>query len=167
MSYDGSVVVGNGDPAPGEGVREAFRWTSDGGMQWLGQLPGGSWSYANDVSYDGSVVVGISHTGPGGETEAFRWTSDGGIQGLGQLPGGSTGAATGVSGDSGIARVSIVGAGMKSNPGVAATMFEVLAGAGINIEMIQTYAIRLTCVVREDQAEQAVGVLHAAFGLAG
>jgi aspartate kinase len=75
--------------------------------------------------------------------------------------------ATGVSGDSGIARVSIVGAGMKSNPGVAATMFEVLAGAGINIEMIQTSAIRLTCVVREDQAEQAVGVLHAAFGLAG
>jgi aspartate kinase len=74
--------------------------------------------------------------------------------------------ATGVSGDAGIARVSIVGAGMKSNPGVAATMFECLSGAGINIEMIQTSAIRLTCVVREAQAEQAVAVLHAAFGLA-
>jgi aspartate kinase len=75
--------------------------------------------------------------------------------------------ATGVSGDAGIARVSIVGAGMKSNPGVAATMFEVLADAGINIEMIQTSAIRLTCVVRESEAERAVGVLHAAFGLEG
>jgi aspartate kinase len=74
--------------------------------------------------------------------------------------------ATGVSGDTGIARVSIVGAGMKSHPGVAATMFEVLADAGINIEMIQTSAIRLTCVVREDEAEKAVAVLHQAFGLA-
>ena len=74
--------------------------------------------------------------------------------------------ATGVSGDRDIARVSIVGAGMKSHPGVAATMFEVLANAGINIEMIQTSAIRLTCVVREHEAEKAVQVLHAAFGLA-
>jgi aspartate kinase len=74
--------------------------------------------------------------------------------------------ATGVSSDSDIARVSIVGAGMKSHPGVAATMFEVLSNAGINIEMIQTSAIRLTCVVREDDAEKAVQVLHAAFGLA-
>jgi aspartate kinase len=55
---------------------------------------------------------------------------------------------------------------MKSHPGVAATMFEVLADAGINIEMIQTSAIRLTCVVREDEAEKAVAVLHQAFGLA-
>jgi aspartate kinase len=75
--------------------------------------------------------------------------------------------ATGVSSDTGIARVSIVGAGMKSHPGVAATMFEVLANAGINIEMIQTSAIRLTCVVRESEAEKAVAVLHEAFGLAG
>jgi aspartate kinase len=75
--------------------------------------------------------------------------------------------ATGVSSDSDIARVSIVGAGMKSHPGVAATMFEVLSNAGINIEMIQTSAIRLTCVVRETEAEKAVAVLHAAFGLEG
>ena len=64
--------------------------------------------------------------------------------------------ATGVSSDLDIARVSIVGAGMKSNPGVAATMFEVLAGNGINIEMISTSAIRTSCVVREDQIEDAV-----------
>jgi aspartate kinase len=73
--------------------------------------------------------------------------------------------ATGVSSDRDIARVSIVGAGMKSNPGVAATMFEVLAGEGINIDMISTSAIRTSCVVREAQIEQAVQSLHSAFGL--
>ena len=73
--------------------------------------------------------------------------------------------ATGTTSDPHIARVSIVGAGMKSNPGVAATMFETLSAAGINIEMIQTSAIRLTCVVREDQAEAAVAALHEAFRL--
>jgi aspartate kinase len=73
--------------------------------------------------------------------------------------------ATGVSSDRDIARVSIIGAGMKSNPGVAATMFEVLAGEGINIEMISTSAIRTSCVVREGQVEQAVQSLHSAFGL--
>ncbi len=73
--------------------------------------------------------------------------------------------AIGVSSDRDIARVSIVGAGMKSNPGVAATMFEMLAGEGINIEMISTSAIRTSCVVREDQIEEAVQSLHTAFGL--
>ncbi|HEX5366275.1 MAG TPA: aspartate kinase [Acidimicrobiales bacterium] len=73
--------------------------------------------------------------------------------------------ATGVSTDPAIARVSIVGAGMKSNPGVAATMFEVLAAEGINIEMISTSAIRTSCVVREAQIEQAVQRLHTAFEL--
>ena len=73
--------------------------------------------------------------------------------------------ATGVTADSGIARVSVVGAGMKSNPGVAATMFETLAGNGINIEMISTSAIRISCVIAADQLERAVVVLHDAYGL--
>jgi aspartate kinase len=73
--------------------------------------------------------------------------------------------AVGVSSDRDIARVSIIGAGMKSNPGVAATMFETLAGEDINIEMISTSAIRTSCVVREDQIERAVQTLHSAFGL--
>jgi len=68
--------------------------------------------------------------------------------------------------DTEIARVSVVGAGMKSNPGVAATVFETLAAAGINIEMISTSAIRVSCVVRQDQIEEAVQVLHDAFELA-
>jgi aspartate kinase len=64
-----------------------------------------------------------------------------------------------------IARVSLVGAGMKSNPGVAATMFETLADAGINIEMISTSAIRISCVIDEPDTESAVVRLHEAFGL--
>ncbi|HEY8524233.1 MAG TPA: aspartate kinase [Acidimicrobiales bacterium] len=71
--------------------------------------------------------------------------------------------AIGVSSDRHIARVSLVGAGMKSNPGVAATMFETLADQGINIDMISTSAIRTSCVVREDQVELAVQALHRAF----
>jgi aspartate kinase len=74
-------------------------------------------------------------------------------------------SATGVTTDGEIARVSLVGAGMKSNPGVAATTFETLAAAGINIEMISTSAIRISCIVREAQVEQAVQALHEAFDL--
>lgn len=67
--------------------------------------------------------------------------------------------------DDSIARVSLIGAGMKSNPGVAATMFETLAAASINIDMISTSAIRISCVVNEGQAESAVQALHEAFEL--
>jgi len=73
--------------------------------------------------------------------------------------------ATGVTTDATIAKVSLVGAGMKSNPGVAATMFETLAAAGVNIEMISTSAIRISCIVREADIEPAVQTLHTAFGL--
>ncbi|HEY1738328.1 MAG TPA: aspartate kinase [Acidimicrobiia bacterium] len=67
--------------------------------------------------------------------------------------------------DSDIGRVSLVGAGMKTHPGVAATMFETLATNGINIEMISTSTIRISCVVREGDVERAVVALHNAFGL--
>jgi len=69
--------------------------------------------------------------------------------------------------DDAIAKVSLVGAGMRSHPGVSATMFETLAAAGINIEMISTSSIRLSCVVRADRVEEAVRLLHEAFGLSG
>ena len=55
---------------------------------------------------------------------------------------------------------------MKSNPGVAATMFEVLAREDVNIEMISTSAIRISCVIPEDDLERAVVALHEAFELA-
>ncbi|MGH9013489.1 MAG: aspartate kinase [Acidimicrobiia bacterium] len=73
--------------------------------------------------------------------------------------------ATGVSHDPAIGRVSLVGAGMKSNPGVAAQMFEVLAAEGVNIEMISTSAIRISCVVHERDVERAVRALHETFHL--
>jgi aspartate kinase len=69
--------------------------------------------------------------------------------------------------DRDIATVSIVGAGMKTHPGVSATMFETLAREGINIEMISTSSIRLTCVIRGSVADRAVGALHQAFKLEG
>ena len=67
--------------------------------------------------------------------------------------------------DSDIAKISLIGAGMKSHPGISATMFEVLASEGINIEMISTSPIRLYCVIKRDQAERAVAMLHEAFEL--
>ena len=73
--------------------------------------------------------------------------------------------ATRVIHDADIGRISLVGAGMKTHPGVAATMFEVLAGESINIEMISTSSIRLSCVVRSKDVERGVQALHAAFKL--
>jgi len=73
--------------------------------------------------------------------------------------------ALGVTSDPSIARVSVIGAGMRSNPGVAATMFETLAACGVNIQMISTSSIRVSCVVAEEEAEEAVIALHESFGL--
>jgi aspartate kinase len=67
--------------------------------------------------------------------------------------------------DAQIARVSLVGAGMKSHPGIAALMFETLAANGVNIEMISTSSIRISCVVRGETVEKAVRALHSAFEL--
>jgi aspartate kinase len=71
--------------------------------------------------------------------------------------------AAGVDADENIAKVSLVGAGMKSEAGVAARMFDTLARNGINIEMISTSQIRISCVVRGDQVDDAVRALHAEF----
>jgi aspartate kinase len=67
--------------------------------------------------------------------------------------------------DNTIGRVSVIGAGMKSNPGVAATMFETLADNDINIGMISTSAIRVSCVIDADRCEEAVQLLHTVYGL--
>lgn len=67
--------------------------------------------------------------------------------------------------DDGVAMVSLVGAGMITNPGVAARMFGALARAAVNIELIATSEIKISCVVRADQVEKAVRVLHAEFEL--
>lgn len=70
-----------------------------------------------------------------------------------------------VTSDDGIGRVSLVGAGMKSSPGVTALMFETLSANGINIEMISTSSIRISCVLRAERVGEAVRALHHAFGL--
>lgn len=68
--------------------------------------------------------------------------------------------------DNAIAKVSVVGAGMAGQPGVAARMFEALAQEQINIQMIATSEIKISCVVAEDQGVRALQAVHAAFGLA-
>jgi aspartate kinase len=67
--------------------------------------------------------------------------------------------------DQQIGKVSIVGAGMRSHPGVAAKVFQTLAHEGINIEMISTSPIKISCVIRSDAVPQAVQALHSAFDL--
>jgi aspartate kinase len=64
-------------------------------------------------------------------------------------------------------KVSIVGAGMRSHPGVAAKVFAVLAEEGVNIDMISTSPIKISCVIARDRVERAVQVLHDAFELSG
>jgi len=73
--------------------------------------------------------------------------------------------AAGASYDDGIGKVSLVGAGMRSHPGVAATMFSALAEAGVNIEMISTSSIRISCIVRESDVVTAVRAIHDRFRL--
>jgi probable HAF family extracellular repeat protein len=80
----------------GDSAGHAFRWTQSSGMVSLGNLPGQSYSYARDVSADGSIIVGSS----GSSTyQAYRWTQTGGMIGLGYLPGASESYAYGMSAD--------------------------------------------------------------------
>jgi aspartate kinase len=73
--------------------------------------------------------------------------------------------AAGVNQDPDIAKISLIGAGMKSHPGVAADMFDALAEAGINIEIISTSTIRISCVIRASEVERAVQAVHDRFRL--
>jgi aspartate kinase len=73
--------------------------------------------------------------------------------------------AAGVTHDSGIAKVSLVGAGMKTTPGIAAKMFRTLADEDVNIEMISTSTIRISVVIAAIDLERAARTLHTAFGL--
>lgn len=67
--------------------------------------------------------------------------------------------------DENIAKISLVGAGMRSHPGVSATFFKAIADAGVNVEMISTSEIRISVVTRAQDAEKAVTAIHTAFGL--
>jgi aspartate kinase len=67
--------------------------------------------------------------------------------------------------DDHIGKVSLIGAGMRSHPGVSARFFKALAEAGVNIEMISTSEIRISVVTRGDDVDDAVRAVHTAFGL--
>ena len=67
--------------------------------------------------------------------------------------------------ETGIAKLSAVGIGMRSHSGVAADMFEALSEAGISIQMISTSEIKIAVTIDESQADEAARVVHAAFGL--
>lgn len=67
--------------------------------------------------------------------------------------------------DKNIGKISLVGAGMRSHPGVSATFFKAIADAGVNVEMISTSEIRISVVTRASDAEKAVKAIHSAFGL--
>ena len=73
--------------------------------------------------------------------------------------------AAGVTHDDDIAKLSLVGAGMKTSPGIAARMFRILADEGVNIEMISTSTIRISVVIASADLERAARSLHSAFGL--
>ncbi|MCS7184854.1 MAG: aspartate kinase [bacterium] len=73
--------------------------------------------------------------------------------------------AKGVTYDTNVAKVSIVGVGMRTHPGIAAKMFEALAENGINIEMISTSDIKISCIIKEEHAEKAVKAIHKKFEL--
>jgi aspartate kinase len=67
--------------------------------------------------------------------------------------------------DESVAKVSLVGAGMRTHPGIAARMFATLADAGVNLDMISTSPIRISCVISSGEVSEAVNALHDAFGL--
>jgi probable HAF family extracellular repeat protein len=96
VSGDGSIVVGVSSPPD---QVEAFRWTAQTGMIGLGDLPGGPlYSWATNISSDGSVIVGRGRSS-GSPEEAFRWTAGGGMVGLGGLADLVLSFASGVSAD--------------------------------------------------------------------
>ena len=65
----------------------------------------------------------------------------------------------------GLAKISVVGTGMQNSPGYASTMFKALASASVNIDMITTSEIRITCIIQQDDVPAAANALHEAFEL--
>ena len=101
-------------------------------------------------------LADMSFTVPRDDVEAARES----LTGLGQELGFGD-----IQADERMGKVSVVGAGMKSHPGVAYTTFKALGDAGVNIEMISTSPIKISCVVREEHVATAVRELHTAFAL--
>ncbi|MFN2545124.1 MAG: aspartate kinase [Actinomycetota bacterium] len=101
-------------------------------------------------------VTDVSFTAPKADLSRIRTVMDSVVAEVG---------APSYSIDEDIAKVSLIGAGMKSHPGVSADMFQALAEEGVNIEMISTSSIRISVVIRAGDAERAVKAVHAKFAL--
>ncbi len=107
-----------------------------------------------NVSEEGTTD--ISFTVPGSDLVSARKVVEGLMRTL---------KARGTACDEQIAKLSLVGAGMKSHPGIAARMFEILADENINIDMISTSSIKISCVIAQDDIKRAVRTLHSGFQL--
>lgn len=107
-----------------------------------------------NISSDGRTD--ISFTVPRGEVEQATELLGGRLEGIG---------AADVIVNPGVAKVSLVGAGMKTHPGVAARMFDALSRAGVNIQMISTSTIRVSVIIDDTHVDDAVRAVHAEFAL--
>lgn len=119
----------------------------------------------SEVNID-MVVQNVSAAATGLTDISFTLPKDEGRKAVAALE--KTRAAVGFDSlryDDQIAKISLVGAGMKTNPGVTATFFEALSNAGVNIELISTSEIRISVVTRADDVKEAVQAVHSAFGL--
>ena len=114
-----------------------------------------------------SVDVIVQNVSTGGATDLTFTVAENDLREALRLVGEAarTVGAGGVVEAGGLSKLSIVGTGMLGTPGIAARMFRTLAEAGINIEMISTSEIRITCIVRRDHVEEGVRALHRAFSL--
>ena len=92
---------------------------------------------------------------------------DGGAPVVVVVPEGDTFTVAELVTDDNVAKVSVVGVGMRSHSGVAATLFDALAKAKINIQLVSTSEIKISVGVEPKDAEEATRVVHAAFGLGG
>jgi aspartate kinase len=119
----------------------------------------------NDINVD-MIVQNVSAAATGLTDISFTVPKDEGQKATGVLQRiqGEVGFASIIYDDT-IGKLSLVGAGMRSHPGVTATFFASMADAGVNIEMISTSEIRISVIVREADVERAAKAAHSAFGL--
>jgi len=142
---EAKVVIQNVPDTPGIAAR-VFRPLADQGVN-IDMI-------VQNVSQDGRTD--ISFTMPTEDLKRARSVLDEVAASVG---------AEGVVTDPDIAKISLIGAGMKTHPGVAADMFDALSDAGINIEIISTSSIRVSCVIRAFEVERAVKAIHDKFEL--
>ena len=114
-----------------------------------------------------NLDVIIQNVSAGGTTDISFTASEDDLPKISRVLGGLQGELgfTSFDTDKEVAKITLVGAGMRTYPGIAAKMFEVLAENDINIEMISTSTIKISCVIRRQHMETAVRALHAAFRL--